>query len=292
MDLTETASVQLDAQLGSGAVARQLLAGWLDGWAPTAMSDDAALCTSELVANAVLHCRAPFTFAVRRIPGGLRLEVIDACPHQAPLLVPATGTAADLTANSATGRGLRIIAHIATRWGWSTGVSSKAVWVELSSEGTRTPSPQPFVQVGHHAAASEEDALTFRYLGVPVRAAVASGIHIDELTRRLQLDALASDGDVRNLLSLLDRSAPVRLSGRHAALRASSEDRQRFDFELTTTADAHRAVRDLNLLLAEVHTPDGSHLPSQEVQDLRAWLVEETARQRAGEPPSACPLDA
>jgi anti-sigma regulatory factor (Ser/Thr protein kinase) len=105
-------------------LARRFVAGVLSG---LAAADDAAACISELASNAVLHScsRQPGgQFMVRAgvsVGGRIRAEVQD---HGGPW-------APDPAANEERGRGLLIVAGLATRWGITGGDTGRVAWLEL-----------------------------------------------------------------------------------------------------------------------------------------------------------------
>jgi len=276
----------------SSGDARRFVTELLLDWGRAHLVDDTALCVSELAANAVLHSRSPFTLAVRRTGDGVRVDVLDPCPDQLPVPVPTSGSAADLTGRSTTGRGLQIVAALSTRWGVSTAEGAKSVWVELS-DGAHPDPNDAVIVIGHHRTVAPGQSLSFP--GLPVRAAVASGIQVDEVVRELQL-ALLGPGPAEEptrLFELLERSAPVRLAGRYAALQAAAECHTRFDLELAVSDAALSAVGSLNQLLRGWPGRSSASSPDRDgVDRLRAWLVEETVRQQAGHPPRRCPLPA
>jgi serine/threonine-protein kinase RsbW len=113
------------AQIGS---ARQFLARVLDGW-PTA--DDAALCLSELVANAILHSRSAepggqFTVRVQLTGHDLRVEVADGGGPWVWTAYP----------DEQHGRGLLIVGSLAQSWGQSDGSDGgRTVWYEMTMTG-------------------------------------------------------------------------------------------------------------------------------------------------------------
>lgn len=107
--------------------ARHMLAEQLARWGFTA-HDVAVLLVSELVTNALVHGRPPVELHARRTTDGLRVEVRDSALAQpvvrdTPLDVPG-------------GQGLRLVAALASRWGWAPANEGKAVWFELDQ-------PQP-----------------------------------------------------------------------------------------------------------------------------------------------------
>jgi anti-sigma regulatory factor (Ser/Thr protein kinase) len=272
----------------SPSAARRFASDLVERWGLGSLSVDVALCVSELAANALLHAREPFTVIVRPAGGGVRVDVIDPRPDQLPVVVPLVGTVVDLTERSTTGRGMQIVATLADRWGVSTTNTAKAVWVELSGHAHEGPSA-PTIVLGHDEAPRTGNLLC--YLGLPVRAAVASGIQTDEAVREVQLaelDRPTTGTPEARLLALLDVSAPVRLAGRYAALRAAADGQRRFDLEVTATDESLAAVGELAERLALVT----DIAPEPDVLAFRAWLAEETLRQRAGEDPRSCPLPA
>ena len=254
------------------------------------LTADVALCVSELAANALLHAREPFTVTVRRAGEGIRVDVIDPRADQLPVVVPLVGTARDLTERSTTGRGMQIVATLADRWGVSTTNGAKAVWAELSGQPHDGPSA-PTIVIGHQQSPPPGELL--RYLDLPVRAAVASGIQTDEATREAQLAALAhtaTEADTARLLELLDESAPVRLAGRYTALRAAANDQQRFDLSVVVNGRSMAAVGELSQLLARLPEGTDHRTLDADVVAFRRWLAEEARWQRRGNDPRPCPL--
>jgi hypothetical protein len=170
----------------------------------------------------------------------------------------------------------------------ATSHGAKAVWAELSGQvhdGPRAPT----IVIAHRADPPRGRVVCF--LGLPVRAAVASGIQTDEAARQVQLAELdrptTGTLDAR-LLTLLDESAPLRLAGRFAALRAAAEHRDRFDLELAITDESMAAVAEL----AEQLRARRAAPPTAEVEAFRRWLADETLFQRRGGEPRPCPLPA
>ena len=90
---------------------------------PAEVLDDAALLTSELVSNAVLHGRSEIRLVVERRSRRLRVSVHDENSRR-PMLVPDAPDALD-------GRGLALVAGIASSWGVHDEPIGKAVWFEL-----------------------------------------------------------------------------------------------------------------------------------------------------------------
>lgn len=85
------------------------------------------LLVSELVTNAVLHARSEVVLLILDHRDVARVEVSDSSPLPPRLH--------NFTADSATGRGLRLLDQLALRWGADTsaGGAGKVVWFEVGS---------------------------------------------------------------------------------------------------------------------------------------------------------------
>jgi len=119
------------------ARAQRILSEW--GFGPQ-LSEDVAVCLSELVTNAVqasavLRPVAPVHVGLARERRWLLLAVADASPRF-PLRLSAAG------GDAVGGRGLAMVDALSTRWGWHA-VSwpglVKVVWAEWSRSSGRTP---------------------------------------------------------------------------------------------------------------------------------------------------------
>jgi anti-sigma regulatory factor (Ser/Thr protein kinase) len=93
-------------------------------------SDTAALLVSELATNAVQHAGTSFTVTVK-VGRRVRVEVVDHSP--APPLPRHVPVEADH------GRGLSIVAALASRWGTAPTAEGKVVWFELPKGGPTSP---------------------------------------------------------------------------------------------------------------------------------------------------------
>jgi anti-sigma regulatory factor (Ser/Thr protein kinase) len=101
---------RLRGQLGSGSGAAQLI-------------DDALLCVSELVTNAVQAGCSALRLELELDDAGVRLAVVDDAPG---LPKPRRAGPGDRR-----GRGLPLVDALAGRWGVAPDGRGKAVWVEL-----------------------------------------------------------------------------------------------------------------------------------------------------------------
>jgi len=125
-------SLRLDRSRESPDVARRAVSAALGGQASQQFIDDAILCTSEIVTNAVLHGKHGCELQMSFDPAGggaLRVEVSDGSSH-----LPRLADALDV--HRAGGRGLRIVDAAATRWGSQQVPGGKVVWFEMGHPST------------------------------------------------------------------------------------------------------------------------------------------------------------
>lgn len=119
----------------SVGLARRILRQDLEGY--VADIDDGLVLVSEAVTNAIQHSRSKLygtvDMTVTVMCARVRVEVADAGPLNGgrPVMLDSTGER---------GRGLRIIAELADRWGWAPrhtrgGGCGTVVWFELPRKG-------------------------------------------------------------------------------------------------------------------------------------------------------------
>ncbi|HTY96256.1 MAG TPA: ATP-binding protein, partial [Solirubrobacteraceae bacterium] len=115
-----TAPVTLAPLDTAPRTARASVTAQLSAWGRGDLADDAGLIVSELMTNAVVASEAGETpVAVRLLltPASVVVEVYDRAPGF-PLLAAAG-------AEAEAGRGLQIVASVATRWGWTPTTTGK-----------------------------------------------------------------------------------------------------------------------------------------------------------------------
>lgn len=105
----------------SPALARMLVRQALAGSSPELVGT-AELLVSELVTNAVMHAQTDVLLHIALQPT-LRVTVED-CSADPPAGRPRTADHED-------GRGLAVLAALATRWGWQPTATGKSTWFEL-----------------------------------------------------------------------------------------------------------------------------------------------------------------
>jgi anti-sigma regulatory factor (Ser/Thr protein kinase) len=110
---------QFAAEISAPRAVRLFVIDSLRQWCfPDDLIDDAALVSSELAANAVLHATSAFSVALRVDGPLLRLEVRD-CRVQ------------ESTLTARRERGLGVVSSLALRWGVDDAPGGKIVWAEF-----------------------------------------------------------------------------------------------------------------------------------------------------------------
>jgi hypothetical protein len=103
--------------------ARRFVIETLRRWGELRLVDDAAIVVTELATNAVVHAQSELVVAVQQSDESVVLSVRDASS------IPPQPRHPSLTAFR--GRGLEIVASIATKWGADAVGDGKVVWAEL-----------------------------------------------------------------------------------------------------------------------------------------------------------------
>jgi serine phosphatase RsbU (regulator of sigma subunit)/anti-sigma regulatory factor (Ser/Thr protein kinase) len=181
----ERSSVQ-DLQIVTRA--RALVRGRLIDLGQEQLVNDAELVVSELVTNSILHGGGCENVEVFAVDGGIRLAVSDRSP-----VPPVLGL---VSTEGMTGRGLRLVARLAGRWGVEVGVGGKVVWAEVTG---RPPEHDTFDEAhllalwhGERRAFPSAHNRFHVVLGdVPTDLLLAAKSHVDNLVREF---ALATSG--------------------------------------------------------------------------------------------------
>jgi anti-sigma regulatory factor (Ser/Thr protein kinase) len=108
MHEARSASLDLAANARSAAAARHFVTDTLSGWGCEGLVETAALLTSELVTNAVLHARTPIRVVLTRLDDGVQVGVTDQSPRS-----PVRRRSAE---DATTGRGLELLDRLASSW--------------------------------------------------------------------------------------------------------------------------------------------------------------------------------
>lgn len=139
--------IELECDPELVAQARSWLRALLEAWETPEHLDDVVLIASELLTNAVLHARTSIQLKVSCQETTVRLEV-----HDENSRLPTLGSC---PADATSGRGLALVASLATSWGIENREDGKTVWAEI---GTAThDSPDDCVDL--RQARSVDDAI-------------------------------------------------------------------------------------------------------------------------------------
>ncbi len=241
--------------------------------------DVATLLVSEVVTNAVLHAGTEIRLRYRPNGTGARIEVFDRSR-----LLPGVR---HYDPEAVTGRGLGLVAALATSWGVRPEEDGKTLWFELGDDRAREqpPSPAPSTASGPLA----EPAFTVHLLGASPPLVRATIEHGDALLRELAL--LAFGGGLDDLLPHGWHTPEIDVSPILAAAEAvATEGRARADLEFSLPAGADVAGID-RLRLIDVADDLARHgrllsAPSlPEIAVSRHWLYSQIAEQAAGHQP-------
>lgn len=181
--MTTVAELVLGTEPDAVPRARHFAAQTLAGH-PPATVQDVELIVTELVTNVLLHGRHPATLRVSSMAGKVRIEVEDT-GRNLPLRMTTNQEAM-------TGRGLDLIATIASAWGINPGSSGgKIVWAELV-EGTAAGVIEPRVDVDTVLDAwpdvrPDEPVYVVELGSVPTDLLLDAKAHIDNLVREFTL---------------------------------------------------------------------------------------------------------
>ena len=115
--------LQLPSAPTSVGEARRFVGAALHELGAVAVAEVAALLTSELVTNAVVHAGGAIHVRVAGSADTVRVAVEDTSPvHPQPR---------EAGERAVTGRGLNLVEHLALRWGVEPLDAGKVVWFEL-----------------------------------------------------------------------------------------------------------------------------------------------------------------
>ena len=187
---------------------------------PTEVVECAALLTSELVTNAVLHAATPFTVTLHLMTDRIRVDVADRSP-----VVPSIK---DYATDAATGRGLTLFTTLASDWGVQPIMGGKIVWFELPvdyavmpvgvSDGTFRFDLIGFAQAEIREGQATQTTVPVTLLGVPVALLQKASEEYEALFRELRLmnehaDASSSSPPLPERLSVLLSAIGTRFNG-------------------------------------------------------------------------------
>ncbi|HVM08245.1 MAG TPA: ATP-binding protein [Acidimicrobiales bacterium] len=292
-------SISLEPVLDSASAARRFVRDRLQAWGADDLVDDTLLAVSELTTNAIIHARSAIVVAITLDEHRLRVEVRDHSARPVLLdsmvasvvddrIVEPAEIRGDLTDETTTGRGLFIVAAVASAVGEQLDGSGKTVWFEIerddrSADGAASG---PMV-VQARALERDEQVVAVKLAGLPTALIVAADEHLDDLLRELPL--VRGDGE-SEAQALLDCAWAV-WSGHPALERiadtarlAHSRGRDRVDVALELSVTAADDVEKLHELAIDAQRLCEQGLvltlpAPQSVVDLWRWLSAELRRQ-------------
>ena len=220
--------------------------------------DVARLLVSELVTNAVLHARTELELRVDITDTAVSIQVADANPVLP--VVRNHGT------DAGTGRGLRVLDRMASRWGTFSVDGGKIVWFEIRTDGLEgepdAPDPatrcQPTARADYEASGSlrdprlsrvpgesnapiekPDDIVNFRWLGLPLSQLDQTAEHYDAVLREFHL-VLEREPEARatvpgRLIALMDeltQFGPLISSVEHDLAKGRSSGAETLDVGL------------------------------------------------------------
>jgi hypothetical protein len=279
--------VELPVDVASCSIARRYVQDSL-AQAAEDLSASAALLTSEVVANAVLHARGPVTVEVMQKGDAYRIVVGDGSSTP-----PADK---GYQVDDATGRGVRLLECLAAAWGCKGTATGKIVWFDLpipldgapSGGDERKPYDDPY-----------PNGTPISLLEAQIQEMIRTAAHYDALYREfrliLELDPSRLEAVPGRLLSLIDELGSSFLGVGRAAEEtwdtAVADGRETVDLHIRFPPDAAPAVVRYNQLLdeADEYCQRAELLtlaPTEEAVTVREWAFGQVVSQCEGEPPA------
>ena len=182
-------TLHLEPVVESTPVARHWVAAHLRDL-PAEVTGCAALLTSELVTNAVLHAATPMSITLHTLPDRIRIDVADGNP--------AFPSVKEYGTDAATGRGLTLFSTLASSWGVQAVDGGKIVWFELPVDYIVPPTSVSdgrfrFDVAGitnsdlHGERFAHDATIEIQLLGIPVALLQKSSEEYEALFRELRL---------------------------------------------------------------------------------------------------------
>jgi len=251
--------------------------------------DDAVLVATELATNALLHAGGVTAVRVDAADGGVRIEV-----HDRTRVPPLLALSSD---DAMTGRGLRLVGALSTRWQAEPTAEGKMVWAELtgrlsppelSSDDLINLWADDFDLPGSSPPRHEV------VLGeVPTDLLLAAKSHVDNLVREFTLAARGAQSGVsgavpRPLAALIEavvsRFAEARQAIKRQAIVAAESGASHVSLHLSLPAGAAEAGEDYLQALDEADSYcRAARLLTLETQPqhrvFRQWYVGEIVKQ-------------
>jgi len=237
-------------------------------------ADIAVLLVSEVASNAVLHARTSIEVRVMAADGWIRVEVRDGSR-----VLPSM---TDHDGEGMTGRGLVLVASLASSWGARPDAGGKVVWFEVGS-----PPANRFATEISDPALGYEPSEVVRLIGAPSELVVAALAHGDALMREVSLSSAgAAPGGAMPAASPLDLRPVLRAAEAAVAVGQSHTDiEERYPLSAAVAAAHRRTLIEQGRRAADL----GIFLTAparSEVDRCLRWILDEISGQLTGRSPS------
>ncbi len=251
--------------------------------------DDAVLVATELATNALLHAGGVAAVSVETAGGGVRIEV-----HDRTRIPPLLARSSE---DAMTGRGLRLVGALCTRWQAEPTAAGKVVWAELTGRAAPPDlSSDELIDLWADGLEPSESSRP-RYqvvLGeIPTDLLLAAKSHVDNLVREFTLAARGAESGVTgavptHLASLIEavvsRFAEARQAIKRQAVAAADRGLSHASLLLNLPADAAdageeylRALDEADAYCRAARLLTLESLPQHRV--FRQWYVGEIVKQ-------------
>jgi hypothetical protein len=270
---------------------------------PLEVSACAALLTSELVTNAVLHASTPLSVTLHVLPGRIRVDVADGSP-----VLPAVK---EYGPDAATGRCLTLFNTLASDWGVHPVAGGKIVWFELPVDLPWAPAEWSdgdfrFDLVGLagadlHEPSEQSPPITIDLLGIPVGLLQKASEEYEGLFRELRLmkervdSGMLSPALLPDRLSVLVSEIGSRFHGFGPGMDENwqgvvDHNLPSYDWHMTLPQAAVTACEFYDAMLDEADEFSRSAqlltLPASDTSiAVRRWFLSELINQLRGTPP-------
>jgi len=296
-------TLHLEPVVESTPLARHWIAAHLRDL-PAEVTGYAALLTSELVTNAVLHAATPMCVTLHVLPDRIRVDVADGNP--------AVPSVKEYGRDAATGRGLTLFNTLASSWGVQAVDGGKIVWFELPVDFPVSPSSVSdgsfrFDLAGSthpdlHGDPDRSPDVAVRLIGIPVGLLQKSSEEYEALFRELRLMKERADSSpaapaLPERLGVLVTEIGTRFNGLGPGMdemwqRAVDEKVEFFDWTLVLPQSAVVACEFYDALLEEADEFGLSQrlltLPASPTSvAVRRWFLSELIGQLQGKAPVA-----
>jgi PAS domain S-box-containing protein len=289
------ADEELPPDATSASLARRLVRRALAETDQEDLLDAAQLAISEVVTNALVHAAPPLRLRVLLADQSLRVELSDGSPR-----LPATR---DFGESAPTGRGLRLVEELVSRWGSHPTPDGKVVWFEMS-DGDAALGDLPVSDEVELVEVADGTTVTVELHRMPLLVHQAWQEHAAALLREVmlvrldaELSALEEHASASDALGLLQEQVPSPDVGSDVdAVMANATEPgvtlERLVIEVPHASLPSFAALDVMLDEALGLAENGELLspPTQpEIHAMRLWICNQVRTQSAGGRSSAWP---